>query len=215
MSLGVRGDLRHSRRLPAACRWRAVPTRGFSPTAPRAHGISPRFPRPRALPRRLPAPPRHRARKARAPQGRDARRPRAARRARPARDDVYLALLTGNYEGGARLKLEYFDLWRYFRCGAFGDEAPHRNGLVPKAVAARRGMRRAVVRGGARGRDRRYAARRRVRGVLRRAIDGGCDRQVTASRSCARREPTSSCRTSADTEEVLRVIADLGLRTAD
>jgi phosphoglycolate phosphatase len=51
-----------------------------------------------------------------------------------ARDDLYLALLTGNYEEGARLKLEYFDLWRYFRCGAFGDEAPHRNGLVSKAV---------------------------------------------------------------------------------
>src|SRR5829696_2768488 len=49
--------------------------------------------------------------------------------------DVYLALLTGNYEAGARLKLEYFDLWRYFRCGAFGDDAPQRNGLVSKAVA--------------------------------------------------------------------------------
>jgi phosphoglycolate phosphatase-like HAD superfamily hydrolase len=51
------------------------------------------------------------------------------------RDDVYLALLTGNYEAGARLKLEYFDLWRYFPCGAFGDDAPHRNVLVPKALA--------------------------------------------------------------------------------
>jgi phosphoglycolate phosphatase-like HAD superfamily hydrolase len=51
------------------------------------------------------------------------------------RDDVYLALLTGNYEAGARLKLEYFDLWKYFPCGAFGDDAPHRNVLVPKALA--------------------------------------------------------------------------------
>jgi phosphoglycolate phosphatase len=51
------------------------------------------------------------------------------------RDDVYLALLTGNYEAGARLKLEYFDLWKYFPCGAFGDAAPHRNVLVPKALA--------------------------------------------------------------------------------
>jgi phosphoglycolate phosphatase-like HAD superfamily hydrolase len=51
------------------------------------------------------------------------------------RDDVYTALLTGNYEAGARIKLEYFDLWRYFPCGAFGDEAPNRNGLVPKAIA--------------------------------------------------------------------------------
>ena len=50
------------------------------------------------------------------------------------RDDVYLALLTGNYEAGARIKLEYFDLWRYFPCGAFGDDAPHRNVLVPKAL---------------------------------------------------------------------------------
>jgi phosphoglycolate phosphatase len=51
------------------------------------------------------------------------------------RDDVYLALLTGNYEEGARIKLEYFDLWRYFPCGAFGDDAPLRNGLVAKALA--------------------------------------------------------------------------------
>ena len=50
------------------------------------------------------------------------------------REDVYLALLTGNYEAGARIKLEYFDLWRYFPCGAFGDDAPHRNVLVPKAL---------------------------------------------------------------------------------
>ena len=51
------------------------------------------------------------------------------------RDDVYLALLTGNYEDAARVKLEYFDLWRYFPCGAFGDGAPDRNGLLPKAMA--------------------------------------------------------------------------------
>ena len=51
------------------------------------------------------------------------------------RDELYLALLTGNYEAAARIKLEYFDLWRYFPCGAFGDDAPNRNGLLPKAVA--------------------------------------------------------------------------------
>jgi phosphoglycolate phosphatase-like HAD superfamily hydrolase len=50
------------------------------------------------------------------------------------REDVYLALLTGNYETAARLKLEHFDLWRYFQCGAFGDDAPDRNGLLPRAV---------------------------------------------------------------------------------
>jgi phosphoglycolate phosphatase len=51
-----------------------------------------------------------------------------------ARNDVYLALLTGNYADAARVKLEYFDLWRYFRCGAYGDDAPDRNGLLPKAL---------------------------------------------------------------------------------
>jgi len=47
---------------------------------------------------------------------------------------AFLALLTGNYEAGARLKLEHFDLWRYFQCGAFGDAAPDRNGLMVKAL---------------------------------------------------------------------------------
>jgi len=51
------------------------------------------------------------------------------------RDDAYVALLTGNFEEGARIKLEYFDLWRYFPCGAFGDNAPERNGLLPRALA--------------------------------------------------------------------------------
>jgi phosphoglycolate phosphatase-like HAD superfamily hydrolase len=55
-----------------------------------------------------------------------------------ARDGVYLGLLTGNFEAGARIKLEYFDLWRYFRCGAFGDDAADRNALVPFAVSRAR-----------------------------------------------------------------------------
>lgn len=50
------------------------------------------------------------------------------------RDDVHLGLLTGNFEAGARIKLERFDLWRYFRCGAYGDDAADRNALVPVAV---------------------------------------------------------------------------------
>ena len=55
-----------------------------------------------------------------------------------ARDGVYLGLLTGNFEAGARIKLEYFDLWRYFQCGAFGDDAADRNALVPFAVSRAR-----------------------------------------------------------------------------
>jgi phosphoglycolate phosphatase-like HAD superfamily hydrolase len=50
------------------------------------------------------------------------------------RDDVFLGLLTGNFEAGAKIKLEHFDLWRYFRCGAFGDDSADRNDLVPFAV---------------------------------------------------------------------------------
>ena len=55
-----------------------------------------------------------------------------------ARDGVHLGLLTGNFEAGARIKLEYFDLWRYFQCGAFGDDAADRNALVPFAVSRAR-----------------------------------------------------------------------------
>jgi len=51
------------------------------------------------------------------------------------RDNVHLGLLTGNYEASAQLKLQYFDLWRYFLGGAFGDNAPDRNRLFPRAVA--------------------------------------------------------------------------------
>ena len=52
-----------------------------------------------------------------------------------ARTDVFLGLVTGNFQDAARIKLEYFGLWRYFRCGAFGDDAPDRNALVPVALA--------------------------------------------------------------------------------
>ena len=51
------------------------------------------------------------------------------------RSDVWLGLLTGNFEGGARIKLEYFDLWRYFRTGAFGDDVLTRNELFDAALA--------------------------------------------------------------------------------
>jgi phosphoglycolate phosphatase-like HAD superfamily hydrolase len=50
------------------------------------------------------------------------------------RDDVFLGLVTGNFEAGARVKLGYFDLWRYFTCGAYGGDAADRNALVPVAL---------------------------------------------------------------------------------
>lgn len=51
------------------------------------------------------------------------------------RDGTHLALLTGNFAAGARIKLEHFDLWRYFLCGAFAEDAPDRNALFPRALA--------------------------------------------------------------------------------
>ena len=50
------------------------------------------------------------------------------------RADLRSALLTGNYARAARIKLEYFGLWRHFACGAYGDDAASRNELVPVAV---------------------------------------------------------------------------------
>jgi phosphoglycolate phosphatase len=54
------------------------------------------------------------------------------------RDDVHVGLLTGNFIEGARIKLEYFDLWKYFAWGAFGGDAANRNDLVPIAVSRAR-----------------------------------------------------------------------------
>ena len=131
-----------------------------------------------------------------------------------ARDDIYLALLTGNYEGGARLKLEYFDLWRYFRCGAFGDDAPHRNGLVSKAVEA------VAACGGPA-----FAAAHSIvvgdtpLDVAGAMFSGARSVAVaTGSHSVEELRATGAdvvLQDLGDTEQVLRVIADLGLRIAD
>jgi phosphoglycolate phosphatase-like HAD superfamily hydrolase len=130
------------------------------------------------------------------------------------REDVYLALVTGNYESGARLKLEYFDLWKYFRCGAFGDAAPHRNVLVPRALAAVE----------ASGGPAFTPAHAIVIGDT--PLDIGCAAHVGA-RSLATATGSHSVeelraagadvvlQNLGDTAQVLRVIADLGLRSAD
>lgn len=54
------------------------------------------------------------------------------------RADVTLGLLTGNWEGGARIKLERFDLNRFFGFGAFGDGIWDRRDLPPVALARAR-----------------------------------------------------------------------------
>ena len=48
------------------------------------------------------------------------------------------ALLTGNWEAGARRKLKAAGLWDRFSLGAFGDDSPRRNDLVPILVARAR-----------------------------------------------------------------------------
>ncbi len=53
------------------------------------------------------------------------------------RADARTGLLTGNIAVGARLKLERFDLNRFFEGGGFGDDAPDRRGV---ARAAREDM---------------------------------------------------------------------------
>lgn len=50
------------------------------------------------------------------------------------RDDVFPALLTGNCEEGARIKLQHFDIWKFFRCGAYGDDVTDRNHLFEIAI---------------------------------------------------------------------------------
>lgn len=47
---------------------------------------------------------------------------------------VVPALLTGNVERGARIKLSAVGLWERFAFGAFGDEAPRREDLGPVAL---------------------------------------------------------------------------------
>jgi phosphoglycolate phosphatase len=51
-----------------------------------------------------------------------------------ARTDCILGVLTGNVEGGARLKLQASGVGQFHSVGAYGDEAPTRNGLLPVAL---------------------------------------------------------------------------------
>src|SRR6184192_3512014 len=45
------------------------------------------------------------------------------------RPHIVLALLTGNLQQGARLKLQYYGLWDFFEFGAFADDHHDRNQL--------------------------------------------------------------------------------------
>lgn len=54
-------------------------------------------------------------------------------------EGVSVALLTGNFAEAARIKLEYFGLWRYFPWGVFGDDVIDRAILVSRALQEARG----------------------------------------------------------------------------
>ena len=62
-------------------------------------------------------------------------------------DGVVSALLTGNFEQGARVKLGHFNLWSRFTFGAFGDAHVNRNDLLPLALERARSMGHAFERG--------------------------------------------------------------------
>jgi phosphoglycolate phosphatase-like HAD superfamily hydrolase len=54
------------------------------------------------------------------------------------KSDLALGLLTGNLERGAKLKLEHYDLWRFFAFGAFADDHSDRNELGAFALSRAR-----------------------------------------------------------------------------
>ncbi|MDZ7265726.1 MAG: haloacid dehalogenase-like hydrolase [candidate division KSB1 bacterium] len=74
----------------------------------------------------------------------DLQRPRPQRRLMPGFPEVlerlralpqfHLGLLTGNWYKAAEIKLQHFDLWKYFEFGAFSDDESDRNKLVPHAL---------------------------------------------------------------------------------
>jgi phosphoglycolate phosphatase-like HAD superfamily hydrolase len=50
------------------------------------------------------------------------------------RSDVRSYLLTGNTRGGARAKLTYYDLFKYFPDGAFAEDAGERSAIAARAL---------------------------------------------------------------------------------
>ncbi len=58
------------------------------------------------------------------------------------RADCVLAVLTGNIEAGARVKLRIAGFGAFWSVGAFGDEAPARNDLLPLALERANALRR-------------------------------------------------------------------------
>ena len=107
------------------------------------------------------------------------------------RDDVALGLLTGNFIDGARIKLEYFDLWKYFPCGAFGGDAADRNDLVPVADPPR------------------ARVRRRRRRALTRASSSATRRTTSSAPGSSARRPVAVATGSYSVEQLRATGADI------
>jgi phosphoglycolate phosphatase-like HAD superfamily hydrolase len=60
-------------------------------------------------------------------------------------ENVRMGLLTGNLEPGARIKLEPFNLNRYFPTGAFGSDDEDRDNLLPIAIKRFEGLYRTKI----------------------------------------------------------------------
>ena len=130
------------RRLPATSRCPAGRTPWILSDAAAAHGIPADSPPTRRVSVTVYlAHLRRRASAAGPAQGRHARRA-SLLDALAGRDDVYLALLTETTKGGARRSSSTSICGGTSACGAFGDDAPDRNRLLPKALARIRGVRR-------------------------------------------------------------------------
>ncbi len=54
------------------------------------------------------------------------------------RSELIAGLLTGNTGEGARMKLEYYDLYHHFAFGGYGDQHPNRDDVAREALAASR-----------------------------------------------------------------------------
>lgn len=52
------------------------------------------------------------------------------------REDVLIGLLTGNFQEGARVKLEHHELHHHFRCGGYGDHHHDRDDVARAAWSA-------------------------------------------------------------------------------
>ena len=94
------------------------------------------------------------------------------------RDDVRLALLTGNFRASAEIKLAAFDVWKYFTWGAFADDAIERDDLIAVAHARHETEHGHVIEPDAVVDHRRHAARHPLRPRRRRQGGRGGDRQL-------------------------------------